>query len=229
MAQGTEIKALESAPTPEPHPVFGPRRKSPWPLIGLLLFIASAVILLPPILWRQPGGDWRDLKIQGNALAAAGDYRGAERLDREALTETDKLGPRGWEAGMVLFNLAQNLRTEGRHASAEHAMEKSLAAYRADSYSPPAEVYRTATELAKWYTQDGKYDEAIPVLQEALALGKSLPVTESRGAYADLDDLAIAYRGAHRPHEAQAAFTSAVALAPTDFARDRIIAQWHSR
>jgi hypothetical protein len=36
------------------------------------------------------------------------------------------------------------------------------------------------------------------VLQEALALGKSLPATESRGAYADLDDLAIAYRGAHR-------------------------------
>jgi tetratricopeptide (TPR) repeat protein len=209
-------------------PIFERRRQSPWLAICILM-VAAAAVFLVPLLMPLSGGEWLDLKHQGNARFTAGDFRGAERLYRDALTETDKMGPRGLEAGMVLFNLANDLRAEGRNASAENAMAKSLAAYRADRRSQPKDVYHAITALSSLYMEDAKFEKAIPLLHDALKMDASLPPTDCRGAYADMTDLAIAYRGAHRPAEAETSFKKAVAAAPTNFARDRILAVWHAR
>jgi len=222
-----EPEAPAAAPPPPsppvpPVPVFEPRRQSPWPAVGFLLLFA-AVLLLAPALWPTPGQEWRKMKIQGETLYAQGDVHGAERLYRQALAETDKRGPRGWESAMVLHDLAQDLEAQGRGESAEHAMEKSLAAYRLDHRAGPKEIYEALTSLGTLYLRHGKHTEAVPVFREALALGKTLPAHDSRGAYADMADLAVACQGAHHPREADALFRKAIAAAPTNIARDHIL------
>jgi tetratricopeptide (TPR) repeat protein len=182
----------------------------------------GAVAVLASFLWPEPGQNWHDLKVEANALYAKGLYQDAERLDRQALTEADKLGPRGWEAAMVLHNLSIDLQAQGRMASAEHAMAKSVAAARADRDTDPKDLYRDTTALADLYLRDGKFRDAVPVLEEAAALGRRLPDV-SRGAWADMEDLAIAYRGAGRPREAEAYFRRAAAAAPTNYARNHIL------
>lgn len=211
-------------PEPSPTRVFQLRRSRPWSAIGVLLFL-GAVVLLLPILWPVPGQHWHELKEQANILYGKGLYHASERLDRQALAEADRLGPRGWEAAMCLHNLSMDLEAQGRMTSAEHAMEKAVSAGRGDRYTPREGLYADVVRLATLYLRDGKPGQAISLLQEARTLARALPPTKTRGAWADMADLALAYQGVGKEHEAEVNFEKAIAAAPTDFARDHIRAQ----
>jgi tetratricopeptide (TPR) repeat protein len=176
---------------------------------------------------RGPGGSrhepkWLQLKHQGNALYEKSDYKGAERLDREALAEADKLGPRDARASACLYNLSVDLEKEGRYPEADDTASKALALARRFQSPEPGALYLAVSHMAWLDFRAGRYAKALPLLNEAVSLEGTYPRLTPDMRFQPEWMLADASRRMNRPSEAQAAFQKALALAPTKADRENV-------
>jgi tetratricopeptide (TPR) repeat protein len=122
------------------------------------------------------------------------DFAGAERSYREALRlsagAAAKQGELAAARALSLHGLGQVLAQEGRYADADHSLRDALALEHRLGLDKSDETARTLQDLSKVVEDSGDIEKAIPLMEQAVALHRTLHGTGPHPAFAEaLNDL----------------------------------------
>jgi tetratricopeptide (TPR) repeat protein len=145
--------------------------------------IVVTSMLLPSVTATAQDEGWREQARAGREAQERGDYAGAERLLRLALSEVERLDKEGPGTADVLVDLANLLVELPRFAEAE-ALAKRALKINESAFGPNGIPVRWNLEsLGTVYQKQGRYTESEPLYRRALAIVEASPD-------ADTEDLA---------------------------------------
>ena len=151
----------------------------------------------------------------GDLLTKRAEYPGAETAYREAIALQKALPPdRRDDAGLArsLFGLGQDLGEQGRDAEAERSFRDALALQKRLFSGPNEDTARTLDELA-WTINERDLNEAVPMLQSAVAMQRALWGNEPYPDYAnELNDLGLLLRSKSEYSESERLLRESLAM-----------------
>src|SRR4030095_12216817 len=132
-----------------------------------LVFVLSAGLARAQVVM------WESYIQSAQAAQAAGNYKEARRLYGLALKEAEKLGPHDSRLAISLERLGSAYDMEGNYPVAIKLYRRALGIYsEADWKQRHPNIAALLNNLALVYIKHGRYSEAQPLLEKALALGE---------------------------------------------------------
>ena len=138
-------------------------------------------------------------------------------FQRELAIEERAYGPDHLNVGIVLSSISGTLLDDGRNADAEPIARRLIAI--AEKLRKPENISIALDNLARVYGNQGRYAEAIPLAERALAEGKRGKADDPALVTA-LETLGMYYHGAGRDAEAEPLLLRSVAIAQKAMQRD---------
>lgn len=121
-----------------------------------------------------------------------------------AIEQQSQLGPRSER----LRVLGAVLATEGKFEDAERVLGKALSLDR--ETGDPLATARSLARLANAYLRQKKFNEALPLIEEAASLDQAHLAPSHPLIAEDFHDLGLIYLGTNRPNDAVKAFATAI-------------------
>jgi len=151
----------------------------------------------------------------GNLLTQRAEYPGAEAAYREAIALQRALPPEQRDdVGLArsLFGLGQELGAQGRSAEAERSFREALALQKRLFPGANEDTARTLDELA-WTINERDLNEAVPMLQSAVAMQRALWGDQPYPDYAnELNDLGLLLRSKSEYAESERLLRESLAM-----------------
>jgi tetratricopeptide (TPR) repeat protein len=151
----------------------------------------------------------------GNLLTQRAEYPGAEAAYREAIALQKALPPDQRDDAALartLFGLGQELGAQGRSAEAERSFREALALQKRLFPGPNEDTARTLDELA-WTINERDLNEAVPMLQSAVAMQRALWGDQPYPDYAnELNDLGLLLRSKSEYTESERLLRESLAM-----------------
>jgi tetratricopeptide (TPR) repeat protein len=151
----------------------------------------------------------------GDLLTQRADYPGAEAAYLEAIALQSALPPdQRDDAGLArsLFGRGQELGAQGRSAEAERSFRYALALQKRLFPGPNVDTARTLDELA-WTINERDLNEAVPMLQSAVAMQRALWGNQPYPDYAnELNDLGLLLRSKSEYTESERLLRESMAM-----------------
>lgn len=159
--------------------------------------LASAVDKRQGLMPAEPAELATSLTHLGDLLTLQADYRGAESAYRRAIAlQSSRPSDQRDDAalGRSLYGLGNEQEDAGKFADAERTLRDALALQERLFKGPNTDTARTLQVLA-WAVRERNLNEAIPLMQSAVAMDRALWGAEPYPEYADaLNDLALLLR-----------------------------------
>ncbi len=151
----------------------------------------------------------------GDLLTQRAEYPGAEAAYREAIALQKALPPdQRDDAGLArsLFGLGQELGAQGRSGEAERSFRDALALQKRLFQGANEDTARTLDELA-WTINERDLNEAVPMLQSAVAMQRELWGNQPYPDYAnELNDLGLLLRSKSEYTESERLLRESLAM-----------------
>ena len=164
----------------------------------------------------------RLLDHQGVIAIRDHDYRGAERLHREALAICRELAPQAaGELAASTSNLGASLVLQGKVDEAAPLIEEALLRYRERFGPNHPDVAAVLSNLGDAHVQIGELERGLELLHEALALKQRVFGPDHVALLTTLDHLGNAYAQLGRNDEAQAAYQRGLEIGERELGPDR--------
>ena len=166
---------------------------------------------------------WSGHLSAGEEAVQQGHYAEAESQFVEALREAEGFGSRDVRLAVSRVTLGELYYVEGKHEEADRLYEEAQATL-VEAASAPSpldtttgqEIFRTLNRLeydrARLYTDQGRYAEAEPLLQRALAISEKTRGPEHPDVAVTFSNLGLVYLGEQRYTEAEPLFQQAVVI-----------------
>lgn len=183
--------------------------------VGPAVAQGADTALLESILERTAARVDGELKDQPRVAAALhttlgltyldlGDHGAAERHLLVALDlKREVYGDRHPEALTALFNVGVARQAQGRVAEAEDLFRQAMAGFRAAGEGRGAGVAGVANSLGILLYQNGRGVEAIPLIEESLAIRLELEGENSEATFQSMSSLGLARIALSQPDEAE--------------------------
>jgi tetratricopeptide (TPR) repeat protein len=177
--------------------------------------LASAVAKRRALVPAEPAELALSLSHTGDLLTDRAEYPGAETAYREAIALQKALPPdQRDDAGLArsLFGLGEELGAQGRAGEAERSLRDALALQKRLFPGANDATARTLDELA-WTINERDLNEAVPMLQSAVAMERELWGNQPYPDYANaLNDLAMLLRSKSEYTESERLLRESLAM-----------------
>jgi serine/threonine protein kinase/Tfp pilus assembly protein PilF len=193
-ARETHVAALAARPAPSPSP------PPPAPV--------------PSPHAASSGTLWSSFFDAGQKAFLAGDYRGAEKLYRDAVGEAERFGPEDPRLVRSVQRLGNALANLGRLPEAEALLRRSLAKWEERASGPDMDLADNQVNLGSVLAREGRAGsgEAEALIQRALATKEKVLGPNDLGVAFVLQQLAFCYEIQSRHADAEPLLKRALAI-----------------
>jgi tetratricopeptide (TPR) repeat protein len=176
----------------------------------------SAVAKRRALMPAEPAELALSLSHTGDLLTQRAEYPGAETAYREAIALQKALPPdQRDDAGLArsLFGLGLELSKQGRSGEAERSLRDALALQKRLFPGANEDTARTLDALAYWTINERDLNEAVPMMQSAVAMQRALWGNQPYPDYADaLNDLGLLLRSKSEYTESERLLRESLAM-----------------
>lgn len=161
------------------------------PAAVVMLLSAPAVLHGPALALAAAQASIAPYVTQLQALQQKGDWKGLERLSRQALDGLQsRLGPDAADVGAATTWLAASLHAQGRDKEAEPLMHRAIAIDEKAFGPATARLALDLETLTDLLNSAGRYVEAESVVRRALAIDEKVLGPEHPNTATDVNNLA---------------------------------------